>query len=72
MGSDDEDAGPSKQKQKAMAAKIAGMKAELKAMLAQPLVARGISTRYITSGARSIADDLIAGECAFPASCVGV
>ncbi|KAI0631135.1 P-loop containing nucleoside triphosphate hydrolase protein [Trametes polyzona] len=63
LASDDDDAGaPSKQKRKALAAKTAAMKAELKAMLAQPLVARGVSTRYITSGVRSIADDLLAGE----------
>jgi len=34
-------------------------RAELKALLAQPLVARGISVRYLTSGSKSIADDLI-------------
>ena len=62
--SDDEDKAPSKQKQRAAGAKVAALKAQLKAMLAQPLVARGVSTRYITSGVRSIADDLIAGECA--------
>ena len=63
--SDDDDTakGPSKQKQKAAAAKIAALKVELKAMLAQPLVARGVSTRYITSGVHSIADDMVAGEC---------
>ncbi|KAH9899306.1 DEAD-domain-containing protein [Cubamyces lactineus] len=53
---------PSKQKRKALAAKTAALKAELKAMLAQPLIARGVSTRYITSGVHSIADDLITGE----------
>ncbi|KAH9855369.1 DEAD-domain-containing protein [Lenzites betulinus] len=61
-GSDDATGGPSKHKRKALATKTAGLKAELKAMLAQPLVARGLSTRYITSGAHSIADDLLAGE----------
>ncbi|TBU38454.1 DEAD-domain-containing protein [Dichomitus squalens] len=58
----DEDKAPSKQKQKAAGAKAAALKAQLKAMLTQPLVARGVSTRYITSGVRSIADDLLAGE----------
>ncbi|KAI0366851.1 DEAD-domain-containing protein [Pilatotrama ljubarskyi] len=64
FASDDDGAAaaPSKQKRKALAAKTAALKAELKAMLAQPLVARGVSTRYITSGVRSIADDLITGE----------
>ncbi|KAI8969781.1 DEAD-domain-containing protein [Trametes punicea] len=63
-GSDDENAAatPSKQKRKTMAAKTSALKAELKAMLAQPLVARGVSTRYITSGVHSIADDLITGN----------
>ncbi|KAL1949173.1 hypothetical protein VTO73DRAFT_10979 [Trametes versicolor] len=56
------EAAPSKQKRKARAAKTAGLKAQLKEMLAQPLVARGVSTRYITSGVHSIADDLLAGE----------
>ncbi|KAI0822985.1 DEAD-domain-containing protein [Trametes gibbosa] len=60
--SDDATGGPSKHKRKALATKTAGLKAELKAMLSQPLVARGVSTRYITSGTHSIADDLLAGE----------
>jgi len=34
-------------------------RAELKALLAQPLVARGISVRYLTSGSKPIVDDLI-------------
>ncbi len=59
----DDDEGPTKQRLKAAGAKAAGLKAQLKTMLAQPLIARGVSTRYITSGVRSIADDMIAGEC---------
>ncbi|KAI0676448.1 DEAD-domain-containing protein [Trametes maxima] len=65
LASSDDDgsaAAPSKQKRKALTAKTVALKTELKAMLAQPLVARGVSTRYITSGARSIADDLLAGQ----------
>ncbi|PIL23434.1 transporter [Ganoderma sinense ZZ0214-1] len=58
----DDDEGPTKQQQKAAGAKVAGLKAQLKTMLAQPLIARGVSTRYITSGVRSIADDIVAGE----------
>ena len=38
------------------------MRAELKALLAQPLLARGVSTRYVTSGSRPIVDDFIAGR----------
>lgn len=62
---DDEAASaPTKQKRKAAEAKMAGLKAELRRLLAQPLVAQGVSTRYITSGSVSIADDMLAGECA--------
>jgi hypothetical protein len=39
------------------------MKAELKRLLAQPLIAPGISSRYITSGTNPVVDGLIAGEC---------
>ena len=60
---DDDEARPSKQRQKGMAAKTAALKAEIKDMLAQTLIARGVSTRYITSGVHSIADDMVAGEC---------
>jgi hypothetical protein len=42
-------------------AKIASLKAELQASLAQPLIARGVSVRYITSGNVRIADQLITG-----------
>ena len=41
---------------------MARMKAELKHLLSQPLIARGISTRYLTSGSRPIVDDLLAGN----------
>jgi len=61
--SDSEQEKPSKQKRKANNAKTAVLKAELKHLLAQPLMIRGVSTRYITSGSNAIADDLIAGEC---------
>ncbi|KAH7344801.1 P-loop containing nucleoside triphosphate hydrolase protein [Rhizoctonia solani] len=40
-------------------AKVQKLKMELKELLSEPLVARGISRRYITSGSRSIADDLV-------------
>ena len=39
------------------------LKAELRGLLKQPLVARGVSTRYITSGSNPIAHDMLAGEC---------
>jgi len=49
-------------------AQVAKLKAELKDALAQPLVARGISMKYITSGSKGlgIIDGLIAGESKFP------
>lgn len=53
----------SNQKRKAKAAKSAALKAELKFLLSQPLIAKGVSTRYITSGSTPIVDGLIAGEC---------
>lgn len=59
--SDDEDK-ISTQKRKAKDRQMANMKAELRELLSQPLIARGISTRYITSGSRPIVDDLLAGE----------
>jgi hypothetical protein len=42
--------------------KTAALKAELKALLAQPLIARGVSTRYITSGSTPIVDDIIQNQ----------
>ncbi|TFK38098.1 P-loop containing nucleoside triphosphate hydrolase protein [Crucibulum laeve] len=60
----------SNQKRKAKAAKTAGMKAELKRLISQPLIASGVSTRYITSSSRQIADDLLAGG--FNITMVGV
>lgn len=58
----DGEANSSKRKRKAQESHIAGLKAQLKEMLAQPLVARGVSTRYITSGSTPIVESLLAGE----------
>lgn len=55
----------STQKRKAKDYKMQSMKAELKHLLAQPLLARGVIKNYITSGSVSIVDDLIAGNRAF-------
>lgn len=63
--SDSDEERPSKQKRKAKDAKNAALKAELKHLLSQPLIARGVSASYITSGSRSIVDDLISGDCKF-------
>ncbi|KAG6868135.1 hypothetical protein C0993_007258 [Termitomyces sp. T159_Od127] len=59
--SEDDEEKPSNKKRKAKDAKNAALKAELKYLLSQPLIARGISTKYITSGSRPIVDDLIVG-----------
>lgn len=56
---------PGSHRLKAQNAKLNGMKAELKRLLAQPLVARGVSTKYITSGSRPIVDDIVRGDCEF-------
>lgn len=62
-GSEDGQDRPRKQKKKVQNAKTINLKAELKNLLSQPLISKGISTRYITSGSRSIVDDLVTGEC---------
>ena len=49
---------PAKKKPK-QDAKLASMKAELKQMLSQPLLARGTSVRYITSGSNPLAEELL-------------
>lgn len=40
-------------------ARVETLKAELRANLAEPLLARGISTRYPTSGSKVIVNDLL-------------
>ena len=52
----------STQKRRAKDQQMQGMKAELKHLLSQPLLARGVIKNYITSGSVSIVDDLIAGS----------
>lgn len=69
LHSSEEEAAPSKQKRKAADAKTANLKAELKQLLKQPLVAQGVSTRYITSGSVSVADEMIAGQCTYRSAC---
>ena len=56
-------AGGSKRLIKAHEAKLGQLKAELRGLLKQPLVARGVSTRYVTSGSNPIAHNMLAGEC---------
>lgn len=62
MSASEDDGKPSRYQKKRFDAKVASLKAELKALLSKPLLARGISARYITSGSRSIVDDLIEGS----------
>ncbi|KAI0254642.1 P-loop containing nucleoside triphosphate hydrolase protein [Lactifluus subvellereus] len=60
--SDDTNGGPRKRSNKARDARLGQLKAELRELLGQPLVARGVSIRYVTSGSRPIAHDILAGE----------
>ncbi|KZV76542.1 DEAD-domain-containing protein [Peniophora sp. CONT] len=54
--------GLTKRERKTRDAKAAGLRADLRELLAQPLVARGVMTSYITSGSTPIVDDLLAGH----------
>lgn len=47
------------------AAKLKALKANLAELLQQPILARGISAKFITSGSRPIVDDLLRGDSAF-------
>ncbi|KAJ8585683.1 ATP-dependent RNA helicase [Rhizopogon salebrosus TDB-379] len=62
LGESGDESHPSKQRKKQNDAKTATLKAQLKKLLSQPLLSRGVSTRYITSGNRPIADDIISGD----------
>jgi ATP-dependent RNA helicase DDX24/MAK5 len=54
--------GPTKRERNLENAKTAALKLELRQLLSQPLISQGVSTRYITSGNRPIADELLAGD----------
>jgi ATP-dependent RNA helicase DDX24/MAK5 len=58
-------AGSTKRERKNASAKTAALKLELGRLLAQPLISQGVSTRYITSGSKPIAHELLAGESGF-------
>lgn len=59
---DDPDAPVQKKAKKGKAeGKLDGLKQKLNHLLDQPLIARGVSTRYPTSGSRVIIDDVVAG-----------
>lgn len=54
-------------KQKPSDTKLYNLKAELSELLQQPLMARGVSAKYPTSGSRIVIDDLLKAdsECLF-------
>jgi len=54
--------GLTKRQQKTTNAKVMDQKLQMKRLLAQPLLAQGISKRYITSGSNLIVHELLAGE----------
>ena len=54
--------GPTKHRQKATDTRIKDQKQQLKQHLMQPLLAQGVSKRYVTSGNNPIAHELLAGE----------
>lgn len=54
--------GPTKRQKKAANTKIKSQKLQLKQLLVQPLLAQGVSKRYITSGRNPIVHELLAGE----------
>jgi ATP-dependent RNA helicase DDX24/MAK5 len=43
-------------------AKVQSLKNELRSLLSQPLMARGVSARYPTSGSKVIVDDLLSSK----------
>jgi ATP-dependent RNA helicase DDX24/MAK5 len=60
--SSDHGRGMRKQKSKAAKGKEKDLRAQLKALLAQPLMLRGLSARYLTSGASAkFASDMLKG-----------
>ena len=58
----DNDSRHSSHKQKNIDRQMMALKTELGQMLSEPLISRGVSARYITSGSRPIVDDLLAGD----------
>ncbi|KAF8320485.1 DEAD-domain-containing protein [Clavulina sp. PMI_390] len=58
-GAEDDDDGGVGHSNNKRKGKLSALRAEMKALLAQPLIARGVSTRYLTSGSKSVVDDLL-------------
>ncbi|KAG8687963.1 ATP-dependent RNA helicase [Ceratobasidium sp. 395] len=62
LDSDMEEENEQSRHAKKNSAKVHQLKQELKSLLAEPLVARGISRKYITSGSRAVVDDLVSAQ----------
>ncbi|QRV76585.1 DEAD/DEAH box helicase [Ceratobasidium sp. AG-Ba] len=62
LDSDMEERNEQSHQAKKNSAKVQQLKQELRSLLAEPLLARGISKRYITSGSRAVADDLVSAR----------
>lgn len=62
MSASEDESNPSRRQQKRTETKTASLKAELRELLSKPLLARGVSAKYITFGSRPIADDLVEGN----------
>jgi ATP-dependent RNA helicase DDX24/MAK5 len=56
---DGENARSNNKKQRPSDTKLHNLKGELNELLRQPLMARGVSAKYPTSGSRSVIDDLL-------------
>lgn len=52
-------------KNKGGSAKLKALKSDLAELLHQPILAHGISAKFITSGSRPIVDDLLRGDSMF-------
>ncbi|KAG9126621.1 ATP-dependent RNA helicase [Ceratobasidium sp. 392] len=62
LDSDMEEENEQSRQAKKSSAKVQQLKQELKGLLAEPLIARGISRKYITSGSRAVVDDLVSAR----------
>lgn len=67
LSEEDEGIGKTKHgnKNKGGPGKLKALKADLTELLHQPILARGISAKFITSGSRPIVDDLLRGDSMF-------
>jgi hypothetical protein len=63
---------PTTAQRKRADARTVALRAELKEMLRQPLLASGVSARYITSGTTPLVDDIISGQSASLRPCAWI